>query len=128
MAHYAVLDANNIVTQVFVGRDEDDLIEGVTNWEDYYAPEGFTVKRTSYNTVAGQHLDGGEPFRGTYAGVGFHYDKELDIFYPPQPHPSWALNARTASWVAPIPYPEDGGVYEWDESEGDWVEVVSETA
>lgn len=123
MAHYAVLDANNIVTQVFVGRDEDDLIDGVTNWEDYYAPEGFTVKRTSYNTVAGQHTNGGEPFRGNYAGLGFTYDEGLDAFIPPQPFDSWTLDESTFSWVAPIAYPNDGENYIWDETTGDWVQV-----
>lgn len=120
MAHYAELDANNVVTQVFVGRDEDDLAEGVTDWEVYYARPGFTVKRTSYNTVAGEHLTGGTPFRGTYAGVGFHYNEELDIFYPPQPYPSWLLNANTASWEAPVEYPKDGNSYFWDEDSTSW--------
>lgn len=132
MAHYAELDENNIVTQVFVGRDEDDLAEGVTDWEVYYARPGFTVKRTSYNTRSGVHYnpETGEPsedqtkaFRGTYAGVGFHYSEELDIFYPPQPYPSWVLNAETASWEAPVDYPEDGNSYIWDESSTSWQPV-----
>ena len=65
MAHYAFIDDNNIVTQVIVGRDEDDLAEGVTSWEDYYgARHGQTCLRTSYNTRAGEHSEGGTPFRG----------------------------------------------------------------
>lgn len=75
MAHYALLDANKIVTQVFVGRDEDDLAEDVIDWESYYAQEGMTVKRTSYNTYGGEHLLGGTPFRKNYAGIGFTYDE-----------------------------------------------------
>lgn len=120
MAHYAELDANNVVTQVFVGRDEDDLAEGVTDWEIYYARPGFTVKRTSYNTVAGQHVLGGTPFRGTYAGIGFTYDEDLDAFIPPKPYPSWELDEATYSWVAPIPMPEEDGPWVWDEETTSW--------
>lgn len=125
MAHYAELDENNIVTQVFVGRDENDLAEGVTDWEIYYARPGFTVKRTSYNTVAGQHVNGGTPFRGNYAGIGFTYDEELDAFIPPKPYPSWELNETTYSWEAPVPMPEEG-LWAWNEEAGNWVELEDE--
>lgn len=127
MAHYAVLDADNIVTQVFVGRDEDDLAPGVDDWETYYAPEDMTVKRTSYNTHGGQHLLGGEPFRMNYAGVGFTYDEGRDAFIPPKPFESWVLDETTCLWVAPVPMPEetdengDPVPYTWDESVGEWM-------
>jgi hypothetical protein len=103
MAHYAELDENNIVTTVFVGRDEDDLAEGVTDWEEYYAKPGMTVKRTSYNTHAGQHVSGGEPFRGNYAGIGYRYDEALDAFIAPKPEPTdeisdWVLDEETFTW------------------------------
>jgi len=130
MAHYAVLDANNIVTQVFVGRDEGDLAPGVDDWETYYAPRGYTVKRTSYNTHAGEHALGGEPFRYNYAGKGFSYDPDRDAFIPPKPFESWVLDETTCLWVAPVPMPEetdengDPVPYVWDESVGEW--VVSE--
>ncbi len=127
MAHYAVLDANNIVTQVFVGRDEDDLAPGVTDWEIYYAPDGYTVKRTSYNTVGGEHVLGGEPFRKNYAGIGYTYDPDKGIdgaFIPPKPYESWVLDEATCLWVAPVEMPDDGQAYVWDESAGEW--VVSE--
>lgn len=101
MAHYAVLNSKLVVTQVFVGRDEDDLAEGVTDWEEYYAPEGFTVKRTSYNTRAGQHTNGGTPFRGNYAGIGFTYDETLDAFIPPKPSEDATLDEETFTWVVP---------------------------
>jgi hypothetical protein len=126
MAHYAQLDSHNKVVYVFVGRDEDDLSDGVTDWEQYYAPEGFTVKRTSYNTQAGQHTAGGTPFRGNYAGIGYTYDETLDAFIPPKPFESWVLDESIYNWVAPIPYPKDGGSYEWDETAGAWVEVIDE--
>jgi len=110
MAHYAVLNSDNIVTQVFVGRDEDDLAPDVTDWEEYYAPEGHTVKRTSYNTRGGVHYDPetGEPsedqskaFRGNYAGIGFTYDEDLDAFIPPKPSEDATLDTETFTWIVP---------------------------
>lgn len=110
IAHYAELDENNTVTQVFVGRNEDDLPEGIDDWETYYARPGFTVKRTSFNTRGGVHYDPetGEPsedqskaFRGNYAGIGFTYDEELDAFIPPKPSDDAILDADTFSWVMP---------------------------
>ena len=99
MAHYAFLDENNIVTDVIVGRDEDDLIEGVTSWEDYYGNlTGQRCVQTSYNTHAGQHANGGTPFRGNYAGIGFVYDEELDAFIAPNPGDGWIFNEETFSW------------------------------
>ncbi len=133
MAHYAVLNADNIVTQVFVGRDEDDLAPGVTDWEIYYAPGGHTVKRTSYNTRGGEHILGGEPFRMNYAGIGFSFDPDKGTdgaFIPPKPFESWVLDEATCLWVAPVPMPVETDAegnpvpYVWDESAGEW--VVSE--
>jgi hypothetical protein len=107
MAHYAFLDENNIVTEVITGRDEDDLAEGVTSWEDYYgAFRGETCLRTSYNTLAGVHSEDGTPFRGNYAGIGYTYDKNLDAFLPPKPEGDWVLDEETFSWVEV----EDGAV------------------
>jgi len=130
MAHYAVIDADNMVTQVFVGRDEEDLAPGVDDWENYYAPEGHTVKRTSYNTRGGVHYTDGEPsadqskaLRFNYAGRGFTYDADRDAFIPPKPFDSWVLDEDTCLWQAPIDYPADGGEYTWDEETGDWLEV-----
>ena len=132
MAHYAVLDSGNTVTMVFVGRD--DVVDGIDDWETYYAPEGFTVKQTSYNTYGGVHYTDGEPsadqskaLRYNYAGISFTYDADRDAFIPPQPFPSWVLDEATSLWVAPIDYPADGGQYVWDETYTDWVEVQDET-
>jgi hypothetical protein len=101
MAHYAFIDDDNIVTDVIVGRDEDDLADGVTSWEDYYgAFRGQRCFRASYNTVAGAHANGGEPFRGNFAGIGFTYDETLDAFIPPKPNwDNWVLDESTFSWV-----------------------------
>ena len=88
MAHYAFLDDDNIVTEVIVGRDEDDLADGVTSWEDYYGQiRGQRCLRTSYNTRNGEHLHGGVPFRGHCAGPGWVYDENLDEFVPPPAPP-----------------------------------------
>ena len=128
MAHYAVLNSDNTVTMVFVGRD--DVVTGIDGWETYYAPEGFTVKQTSYNTSGGIHYTDGEPsadqskaLRYNYAGIGYSYDENRDAFIPPQPFESWVLDEDTCLWVAPIAYPAEG-VHVWDEEAGNWVEVV----
>jgi hypothetical protein len=126
MAHYAQLDKDNVVVSVFVGRDEDDFVDDVTDWEEYYAPEGFTIKRTSYNTYGGVHSGGGEPFRMNYAGIGFTYDEDRDAFIPPKPYESWVLDEATCLWVAPLPYPEDGADYTWDEETQEWTAVENE--
>ena len=125
MAHYAFINDNNIVTEVITGRDEDDLAEGVTSWEDYYgAIRGQRCLRTSYNTTGNMHLFEGIPFRGNYAGVGFEYREDLDAFIPQKPFESWILNEETFLWDAPVARPE--GVWVWDEQAGDWSEVTGE--
>lgn len=128
MAHYAFIDENNIVTQVIVGRDEDDLPEGITSWEEYYgARHNQVCLRTSYNTRAGEHTGGGTPFRGNYAGIGYEYREDLDAFIPPQPYNSWNLNENTFSWEAPVAYPTDGEDYIWNENQKNWKLVVTES-
>lgn len=120
MAHYAVLDDNNIVTQVFVGRNEGEMD---WDWELYYG-----AKRTSYNTHGGAHSEDGTPFRKNYAGIGYTYDEARDAFIPPQPYPSWTLNEDTCLWDCPVEQPapienEDGTVtfHTWDEDNQEWV-------
>ena len=119
MAHYAVLDNNNIVVQVHVGKNED---EGDTNWEEYYG-----AKRTSFNTSGGIHLNNGTPFRKNYAGIGYTYDEERDAFIPPQPYASWTLNENTCLWDSPVAHPSEessgGNPYVWDENNQEWVEL-----
>lgn len=124
MAHYAFLDKNNVVTQVIVGKDEDE--DGI-DWEEHYgAFMGQTCKRTSYNTKAGVHSGGGTPFRGNYAGIGYIYDPQRDAFIPPKPFASWVLNEDTYQWAAPVPYPDGGKDYSWDETAWAWVELLPE--
>jgi len=76
--------------------------------------------QTSYNTHGNQHPEG-RPLRGNYAGIGHTYDATHDVFYAPQPYPSWTLSQTTWLWEAPVPYPTDGKIYHWDEATKNWV-------
>jgi hypothetical protein len=119
MAHYALLDGNNVVLSVIVGKDEGSD----TNWETYYSNiTGKTCKRTSYNTTRGIHKSGGTPFRKNYAGIGFTYDESRDAFIPAKPYNSWVLDENTCQWQSPTPMPTDG-VYKWDENTLSWIEI-----
>jgi hypothetical protein len=121
MAHYAFLDQNNIVTEVIVGKDEGE--DGI-DWEQHYGEfRGQVCKRTSYNTAAGVHSNGGTPFRKNYAGIGYTYNAVRDAFIPPQPYPSWTLDDN-ANWQPPLAMPTDGKMYSWDEQTQQWVESV----
>ena len=124
MAHYAIIDENNIVIDVFVGRDENDPLDpadGVSSWEEYYG-----AIRTSYNTLQGKHLNGGVPFRKNYACIGFTYDSDRDAFIPPKPFDSWTLDEDKCVWVPPFPAPDDDKIYEWDDENTTWVEVPAD--
>jgi len=118
MAHYAFLDENNIVTEVITGRDEWEVVDGISDWEAYYGDfRGQTCKRTSYNGN----------IRKNYAGIGFTYDEARDAFIPPQPFASWVLDEDTARWEAPVPYPGGDVIYSWNEDITDWEPVVFES-
>ena len=121
MAHYAFLDENNVVTEVITGIDEG--VDGI-DWEAHYGEfRNQVCKRTSYNTVAGQHTNGGTPFRKNYAGIGYTYDAQRDAFIPPKSYDSWTLNNDTCVWDPPTPCPTDGKYYRWDEPTLSWIEV-----
>ena len=79
--------------------------------------------QTSYNTHGNQHPKG-KPLRGNYAGIGYVYDRTNDVFYEPQPYASWTLNKDTWLWESPIPFPNDGKRYNWDEATTSWIEVT----
>lgn len=98
MAHYAFLDENNIVTEVIVGKDEGNF-----DWEQQYGSfRGQACKRTSFNTHGGVHTLGGTPFRGNYAGIGYTYDRENDVFIAPKPTDDATLNTETWLWEVPV--------------------------
>jgi hypothetical protein len=118
MGHYAFLNEANIVTEVIVGKDEN---EGGINWEEHYGEfRNQVCKRTSYNTYNGVHNNGGLAFRKNYASIGYKYDQTRDAFIPPQPYESWILNEFTCQWDAPVSKPEDENIYNWNESTLSW--------
>lgn len=113
MAHYAFLDENNVVTEVIVGRDEWDVVDGVSDWEAYYGRlRGQRCVRTSYNGN----------IRKRYAGVGFVYDEQADVFIEPRAFDSWRLD-ENFDWQPPTPKPDDGLAYWWDEKSLSWVRL-----
>ena len=119
MAHYAFIK-DNIVTEVITGKDETETApDGFADWEEYYLtkrPGQDSCKRTSYNTFGNEHRLGGTAFRGNYAGIGMIYDSSNDVFYEPEPYPSWTLDNSDWLWKAPLDYPHDGQFYVWNES------------
>lgn len=132
MAHYAEINAKNKVIGTFVGKDEDDLLDGeVVNWEEYYSSVngGIKIRRFSYNTRGGVHYtenadgipvpseDQSKAFRGNLASVGSYWDEDNEIFYAARDTDknSWTLNTTTGLWEAPIPFPDDGNDYYWNE-------------
>jgi hypothetical protein len=126
MAHYALLNKNNIVIQVFVGVDENELIEGKDPETWYGEFHNLKCLRTSYNTFGNKHANGGTPFRGNYAGIGYFYDQELDVFLEKKPYLSWKLDYKTFLWEPPIPIPEkeEGYKWRWSEYNHKWVKTA----
>lgn len=117
MAHFAELDANNIVTRVIVVGNADTSDANGVEKEHIGAAFcerllGGTWKQTSYNGN----------MRKRYAGIGFTYNEALDAFVPPKPFASWTLNNTTADWQAPVAMPTDGKNYVWNESTLSWDE------
>lgn len=117
MAHFAQLDENNIVQQVIVISNDDLLDENGVEQESLGVAVCEAVagagswKQTSYNGN----------FRKKYAAIGDIYNADVDVFYNPVgPYPSWVLDANY-DWQPPVPKPEDGNLYEWDEESLVWV-------
>ena len=111
MAHYAFLDENNIVTEVIVGIHETETIEGLDTETWYGNFRGQTCKRTSYNNK----------IRKQYAGIGYKYIVDADVFIVPQPYPSWSLD-NNFDWQAPVPMPNGGNWY-WSEENLEWQQL-----
>ena len=92
MAHYAFI-TDGIVTEVIVGVDESELIEGLDT-ETWYANfRGQNCKRTSYNGK----------IRKNYAGIGYTYDETRDAFVPPKPDNQIGFDEETCQWIVPEP-------------------------
>lgn len=124
ISHFAEIDENNIVTRVLVVGDDQE-----NRGQEFLANDlglGGTWKKTSYNTVAGTHTNGGTPYRYNYAGIGYTFDETKGTdgaFIPPKPFESWVLNETTCNWDAPTSMPTDGKFYVWNESTVSWDEV-----
>jgi hypothetical protein len=89
MAHYAFLDEDNIVTEVITGRNEEEIVDDISDWETYYGEfRGQKCVRTSYNNN----------IRVRYAGIGYSYREDLDAFILPKCHPEAVLNETTCDW------------------------------
>ena len=126
MGHFAKV-SNGIVTRVIVA--EADFFN---NFVDDSPGQWI---QTSYNTRGGVHYqpntnelseDQSKALRKNYAGIGYTYDTTKDAFIPPQPFNSWTLNEDTCLWDSPVPYPEDGKLYKWNEELVNWEEVIIE--
>jgi len=113
MAHYAFLDENNVVTEVIVGIDETELIQGLDPETWYGNFRGQVCKRTSYNNQ----------IRKQYAIIGGRYDPVADEFVKPQPFASWNLDANN-DWQPPTPKPEPVRGHIWNESTLEWVDPM----
>jgi hypothetical protein len=121
MSHFAKVE-DGVVTQVLVVEQEfidTGALGDASQWV-----------QTSYNTRGGKHYDpntgeedSGTPLRKNYAGKGYTYDSARDVFYEPQPYPSWTLDDDTCLWEVPVAYPDDDKRYSWDEDTTSWVEV-----
>jgi hypothetical protein len=111
MSHFAKI-RDNQVEEVIVA--EQDFVDGIP------LELGVRWIQTSYNTLAGQHAQGGTPLRKNFAGVGYTYSDELDAFIPPQPSPHWILNQSTCQWEPPYAPPQDGLVYTWNDFIPGW--------
>jgi hypothetical protein len=120
MAHFAELDENNVVKRVIVVDNKDTSDANGNEVESIGVAFcqkllGGNWKQTSYNGNV----------RKNYAGIGYTYRADIDAFVAPQPYPSWVLDAN-AQWQAPVPMPEDGEMYSWDEDKQSWVVVPKE--
>lgn len=113
MAHYAFLNENNIVTEVIPGKDENELLDGLTPEEWYGNFRGQKCVRTSYHGT----------IRKNFASIGFTYDSIRDAFIAPKPFESWVLKETTCQWEAPVAYPTDDKFYRWDELTLSWIEI-----
>ena len=128
MAYFAQINSDGVVVSVTAvsnqklsGEDEvESEANGITYLERHGVEDGFYWKQTSYNTRAGQHSLGGTPLRKNYAGKGYTYDLDRDAFIEPKPYDSWLLDEPTCTWKAPIPYPDDGENYVWNEDTQSW--------
>jgi hypothetical protein len=114
MAHFA---------KVLDGKVIDIIVAEREFFDTFVDNSAGTWIQTSYNTHKGEHRLGGTPLRKNYAAIGYVYDKSRDAFYAPKPFESWILNEDTCLWEAPVAYPDDGNMYNWNETDQQWDEI-----
>lgn len=115
MAHFAQLQ-NNTVVRVIVVNNNDILVNGV---ESEQKGIEFCKSLFGQNTVWVQ-TSYNSRFRVRYASIGYTYNSSLNAFIPPKPYPSWTLDNTTCDWKSPVPMPNDGRTYRWDEPTLSW--------
>lgn len=115
----AVSVSNSVITDAN-GVEQESL--GIQFLRNLYNESDSNWKQTSYNTINNIHVNGGTPIRGNYAGLGYIYDSENNVFYSEKPYPSYILDTSKWSWEAPTPKPE-GTFYPvvWDEETLSWI-------
>jgi len=143
MAHFAKISDTSKVLSVHVVNDSDclnaDGVEDETVGQQYLEKHNNWPAekwiQTSYNTSRGTHKDGGTPLRGNYAGIGYTWDEDNNIFYVKKPYPSWVLNTTDAQWHSPIGDAPDDLTdeekaaftsYVWNEGTGAWDKTTPE--
>lgn len=110
MAHFAKVENGNVVNVIVA--EQDFIDSGAVGDPSLWI-------QTSYNTFGGKHPNG-TPLRKNFAGQNFTYDPIRDAFIPPKKYPSWTLDEESCLWVSPIPMPDDGNIYDWDEENQRW--------
>ena len=123
MAHFAELNSANEVLRVTVVENKDTADANGVEKEHIGQAHlekvlGGTWKQTSYNGN----------IRGNYAGKGYTYFVDQDLFMPPKPYNSWSMSTADATWIAPSAMPTDGGIYNWDESNQTWIDISGSSA
>jgi hypothetical protein len=142
MAHFAKIGMNGKVLNVLT-LDDNDMLDANGNSDERVGQQHLEQHnnwpaemwiQTSYNTSANQHKLGGTPFRGNYAGIGYTWDDENEIFWSPKPYSSWVKDFSTATWKSPIGHPPEltseqssqnqakthFWMYNWDEENQSW--------
>lgn len=119
MAHFAKLDANNVVLVVDVV--SNNVVDNLPFPES--EPIGIQFLTELYEYDLWKQTSYTASFRKNFAGIGYIYDNTLDAFIPPKPYPSWLLYTENCQWVPPVPYPQDGKMYRWDEETKSWVAI-----
>jgi len=123
MAHYArVIDGTVVKVHVLA----NEVITNDQGVEVEALGQQFLAELHGYQAEELVQCSYNGNIRVHYPAVGFSYDEERDAFIPPKPFESWVLDEDTCLWEAPVPHPENGADYSWDEEAGDWVEVTGE--